>query len=91
MVAARQRITVLVTRAEKARITRLAKEAGVSRGEYLRQAALAYCSPTEEAMLGRMFEEMNKSTIKASSAVDDALAFVQASNRRIAQMERGSP
>lgn len=91
MVAARQRITVLVTRAEKARITKMAKEAGVSRGEYLRRAALVYCSPVEEAMLGRMIEEMNKSTIKASAAADDALAFVEASNRRIAEMERGSP
>lgn len=42
-------------------------------------------------MLGRMLEEMSKSTIKASAAVDDALAFVEASNRRIAQMERGEP
>lgn len=75
MAAARQRITVLVTRSEKARITEMAKKAGVSRGEYLRRAALTYCSPVEEVLLVRMIEEMDKSTIKASTAVDDALAL----------------
>lgn len=88
MAAARQRITVLVTRSEKARITEMAKKVGVSRGEYLRRVALTYCLPVEEVLLVRMIEEMDKSTVKASTAVDDALAFVEASNRRIAEMER---
>jgi hypothetical protein len=49
---------------------------------------LTYCSPVEEELLVRMIDEMGKSTIRASTAVDDALAVVEASSRRIAQMER---
>lgn len=37
MATASERITVLVTPAEKKRIAKLAKEAGVSRGEFLRR------------------------------------------------------
>lgn len=90
MATASERITVLVTPAEKKRIAKLAKEAGVSRGEFLRRSALSYWLPVEEAMLDQMLELLNKSTSKANAAIDDALAFIAASNLRIAEMERGS-
>lgn len=89
MTTVSERITVLVTPAEKKRIAKLAKKAGVSRGEFMRRAALSYCMSVEEAMLDQMLERLNESTSKASAAIDDALAFVEASNHRIDEMERG--
>ena len=89
MATASERITVLVTPAEKKRIAKLAKKAGVSRGEFMRRAALSYCLPVGGAALDQMLALMDNSTSKASAAIDDALAFVEASNHRIAEMERG--
>ncbi len=89
MATVSERITVLVTRAEKRRIAKLAKKAGVSRGEFMRRAALSYCPPVGGAALDQMLALMNNSTSRASAAIDGALAFVAASNRRIAEMERG--
>jgi uncharacterized protein (DUF1778 family) len=89
MATASERITVLVTPAEKRRIAKLAKKAGVSRGEFMRRAALSYCPPVEEVVLSQMLDLLNNSTSKASAAIDDALAFVAASNRRVAEMEGG--
>jgi len=35
-----------------------------------------------------MIDQMLKTTAQANRAIDDALAFVEASNRRIAAMEK---
>ena len=48
MSAATQRIPVLVTPEEKEHIANLAREAGLSMGEFFRQAAAAY-RPSEDA------------------------------------------
>lgn len=82
------RIDVLLTTDEKRRITQAARDAGVSTGEYMRRAAAAYC-PLEEAMVGAMLRQLNESTLRASAAIDDASASIEASNQRIAQMEHG--
>lgn len=89
MATGSERITVLVTRAEKKRIAKLAKKAGVSRGEFMRRAALSYCPPFEQAMLDQVLALMINSTSKASAAIDHTLEFVDASNRRIAEMGGG--
>lgn len=56
--------------------------------EFLRQAEPIDCSPEEGAMLEGVIDQMNKAAAKASSAIDSALEFVEASNKRIAGMER---
>jgi hypothetical protein len=80
----------LVTPAEKKQIARMAKDAGLSMGEYFRRAATAFRPSDDEKLLEGMIEQMNKTTAQASIAIDDALAFVEASNKRIAAMERGA-
>lgn len=87
MTTATQRIPVLVTPAEKAQIAKMANDAGLSMGEFLRRAATAFRPSEDEKMLEGMIEQMNKTTAQASAAIDDALAFVEASNKRIAAME----
>lgn len=85
-----ERIPVLVSREEKAEIARRAKAAGVSMGEYLRRGAKSYRSstPEEERLLVALIDRMNKTTDEARKAIEELLAAVAASERRIQAMER---
>jgi len=87
MANATQRIPVLVTAKEKAQIARMAKDAGLSMGEYLRRAAASFHPAEDDKALEAMIEQMAKTTQQASRAIDEALAFIEASNRRIATLE----
>lgn len=87
MSTADQRIPVLVTATEKALIAKRAKKAGLSVGEYMRRAAESYSTSEDEQALTAMMDQMLKATDRAESAIDDAVAFINASNQRIAEME----
>ncbi len=87
MAIANERIPVLVTSGEKARIAEMARRSGVSMGELLRRAAAAYRPPEDDALLEGMVAQMLKTTRQAEQAIDDALNYVEASNRRIAALE----
>lgn len=87
MATVTERIPVLVTAREKEQIARKAKAAGLSVGEYLRRAAASFRPAEDERLLEGMIEQMVKTTAQASAAIDDALAFVEASNKRIAALE----
>jgi len=87
MATATERIPVLVTAQEKALIAKMAQDAHLSMGEFLRRAASSFRPNEDETMLEGMIEQMMKTTAQASAAIDDALAFVDASNERIAAME----
>lgn len=88
MTTATQRIPVLVTSAEKSQIAKMAKDSGLSMGEFLRRAASSFRPSEDDKMLEGMIEQMNKTTAQASAAIDEALAYVDASNKRIAAMEK---
>lgn len=88
MATATERIPVLVTAAEKGKIAKMAKAAGLSMGEFLRRAASSFRPSEDEKVLEGMLDQMNKTTAQASAAIDKALAFVESSNKRIAAMER---
>jgi hypothetical protein len=87
MSAATQRIPVLVTPEEKEQISNRAKDAGLSVGEYFRRAVAAFQPAEDEALLEGMIEQMKKTAAMAEAAIDETLAFVAASNERIARME----
>lgn len=87
MSAANQRIPVLVTAAEKSWIAKRAKKSGLSVGEYMRRAAASYSPSEDESALSAMIDQMLKATDRAENAIDDAIAFVESSNKRIARME----
>lgn len=87
MATATERIPVLVTAQEKAKIAKMAQEAHLSVGEFLRRAAAAYRATDDDKMLEGMIDQMAKTTAQASAAIDDALSFIEASNQRIAAME----
>ena len=87
MATASERIPVLVTPAEKKKISTQAKTAGLSMGEFLRRAAVSFRPSEDDRMLDAMIGQMVKATARASTAIDDALAFVAASNKRIRALE----
>ena len=87
MATATERIPVLVTPREKSDIARMAKAAGLSMGEFMRRAAAAFEPDDDARLIVPMIEQMVRTTAKASAAIDDALAHVEASNRRIARLE----
>ncbi|WP_415035373.1 plasmid mobilization protein [Azonexus sp.] len=89
MATATERIPVLVTAKEKATIAKMAQDAQLSMGEFLRRAAASFRPSEEEQLLEGMIDQMLKTTTQASAAIDDALAFVDASNQRIASLESG--
>lgn len=87
MATATERIPVLVSTREKKQIAKMAKDAGLSMGEYMRRAAAAFRVSEDEDVLEGMIDQMLKTTEQASRAIDQALEFVEASNRRIAHLE----
>ena len=87
MTTATQRIPVLVTSSEKLQIAKMAKEAGLSMGEYLRRAAASFSPSQDDAAIEAMIGQMVKTTKAANRALDDALAYVEQSNKRIAVLE----
>lgn len=87
MAAATERIPVLVTAKEKAMIAKLAKDAHLSMGEFMRRAAASFRPNEDEKMLEGMIDQMVKTTARAAAAIDDVLTYVKASNERIAEME----
>ena len=87
MTTATARVPVLMTAKEKTQIARKAKEAGISMGEYLRRAAESFRPSEDDKALEAMIDQMLKATERTDQAIEDALAFVEKSNRRIAVME----
>ena len=57
-------------------------------GELLRRAASSYRPAEDDKVLEGMIDQMNKTAAQAGASIDRALAAVEASNRRIAAMER---
>ncbi len=85
--AATERVPVLMTPVEKKRVVAKAKKAGLKTSEFMRLAASNYQPDNDESALETMIDQMNSATDNASKAIDEALAAVAVSNKRIAKME----
>jgi hypothetical protein len=85
-----ERIDVLVSASEKARITEAARAVGISTSAYMRQAAASYYATENEQVIDATLRKLSKSAERASTVVDDVLAWVEASNERIAELERAA-
>lgn len=84
---ATERIVVQATREEKKAITAKAKKLGLPVSELMRRGATAYQPDESDADLGVMADTALAAANRASAAIDDVLAFVAASEKRIAAME----
>lgn len=86
--ATTDRLPVLMTKDQKAKIAKRAKAANLTMGEFLRRAAFAYQpDQDDEKVLDGLIDQVKKTTRDASAAIDRAMAFVAASQRRIAALE----
>ena len=82
-----ERIVVQATLQEKRAITAKAKKLGLPVSELMRRGATAYNSAEADDELGNLADAALASSNRAINAIDDMLAFVAASNERIAAME----
>jgi len=82
-----ERIPVLVTKAQKAQIAMNAKAANLTMGEFMRRAVEAYQPGEDHALLEGLVGQVLKTTAHAMQSMEDALAFIAASQQRIDTME----
>lgn len=87
MAAAVERIVVQTTPQDKQAIVEKARRLDIPISELMRRGAFAYDAGQTDAELAALAETAQAAAERAGAAIDDALAFIDASNRRIAEME----
>ena len=87
MTAAVERIVVQTTAQEKKAIAAKAKKLGLPISELMRRGASAYTSSEADAELSVLADAAKSAADRAAQSIDDALAFIEASEKRIAVME----
>jgi hypothetical protein len=81
------RIVVQATPQEKKAISDKARKLGLPVAELMRRGAKAYRSDEDDAELGALADAAGAAATRAAASIDDVLAYVAASNARIAAME----
>ena len=87
MAAAVQRIVVQATVQDKKAIVAKARLLDIPVSELMRRGAFAYQSSESDAELGALADAAKAAADRAGTAIDNALDFIEASNKRIAAME----
>lgn len=90
MASAIERIVVQATPQDKKAITAKAKKLDIPVSELMRRGAFAYQTSDDEAGLGALADAAKAAADRACMAIDGALDFIEASNARIAAMERAA-
>lgn len=90
MVAAVERIVVQATPKEKRAITAKAKKLGLPISELMRRGAAAYKSTEADEELGALADAAKAAADRAGASIDEALAFIAASEKRLAALEAGA-
>jgi hypothetical protein len=85
--AAVERIVVQATPQEKRAIVAKARKLGLPISELMRRGAVAYEPEDASAELSALAAAAETAAERAGAAIDDALAYIEASNRRIATLE----
>lgn len=82
---ATERVTTLMTPAEKARLEAKARKAGVSVGEFVRRSVDGYDPDAADDLqqLAALALELARSNLAAAAALDRALASVEATSRQL--------
>jgi len=87
MPSATQRIVVQTTPQEKKAIAAKAKRLALPISELMRRGAFAYESKENDAELAALADAAKASAVRSGAAIDHALSFIDASNKRIAALE----
>jgi hypothetical protein len=87
MAAAVERIVVQATAQDKRAIAAKAKRLDLPVSELMRRGAFAYEAKESDEELAALADAALGAAERAGAAIDDALSFIEASNRRIEAME----
>ncbi len=87
MATATQRIVVQATPRDKKAIVAKAETLNIPISELMRRGAFAYEPAEADAELGVLADAAKRAADRAGAAIDQALAFIAASETRIAAME----
>ena len=87
METAVHRIVVQATPQDKRAIAAKAKQLDMPVSELMRRGAFAYQTDESDAEMSELADTAKGAADRAGAAIDDALAFIEASNRRIVAME----
>ena len=85
--AAVERIVVQATPQDKKAFAAKAKKLDLPLSELMRRGAFAYQSSETDTELASLADAAKAAADNAGAAIDEALDFIAASNRRIAAME----
>ena len=84
---ANQRIVVQATEFDKRAIVAKAKKLDMPISELMRRGAFAYQSDESDDALSALADAARDAADRSAAAIEDALDFIVASNKRIAAME----
>ncbi len=87
MTTAVERIVVQATATDKQAIVAKARKLDIPISELMRRGAFAYQAGERDEELAVLADAARTAADKAGAAIDDALDFIAASNKRIAAME----
>jgi hypothetical protein len=87
MAAAVERIVVQTTAQDKKAIVAKARKLDLPIAELMRRGAFAYQSTEADDELAALADAAKGAADRAAVSIDDALDFIEASNKRIAAME----
>jgi hypothetical protein len=87
MAAAIERIVVQATPQDKRAIVAKAKKLDLPISELMRRGAFAYESGEANEELATLADAAGAAAERAAAAIDDALAYIADSNRRLAALE----
>ena len=87
MASAVQRIVVQATVQDKRLIAAKAKKLDIPVSELMRRGAFAYQTAEADDELGVLADAARGAAERAGAAIDDSLAFIAASNKRIDAMQ----
>lgn len=73
---------------QKSIIRNMAKAANLSVDDFLWRAALAFKSPEEQQAISSLFHQLKQSAARIDNSIDHTIAYIDASNQRIAETER---
>lgn len=90
MPSAVERIVVQATAQDKKAIAAKAKKLDLPISELMRRGAFSYQPNEADAELAALADAAKGSADRACAAIDDALGFIEASNQRIAAMEKAA-
>ena len=83
-----ERIVVQTSASDKKRLVAKAEKLGISVAELMRRGAAEYTDDADNKALAALADEARKAAEQAMASIDDALDFIDKSNREIAAMEK---